>query len=325
MEVNYNKNNNKETIIHSHSFMPIQEPKFLSSNDERKASESINVFTADGNQELIETSTTTVTDNATITYNIYLVEESETQTPNLKLIKTFDSNYNYRGYHREILNEKISLSECQKFAIVVIQKNSLSNQYIYFTTLSMNLSNTGYKKLAEFFLINKCYSTSVINKGESFIRYIQGDKSLYDLSSLRKAIEMEQNNYTLDNFPIYAYSSKSKNSNTCEQINNRASTLDIINKDNNQSTSSNKTEKTAQTTNVTSDDIKQIYHFDSTRQSIKTNQNLDNVQDKNIKEIALTPIETGDDSSICCYIVFCLLCSSILILLNKINNRCFDN
>lgn len=203
-EVDAEKNANKPSIINNHDNMPCESARAI---EQKEPVEAINVFRATQDQQIAEVSTVTSRENESVTYNIYKIDYDKS-LENAELIKTFDVKYDFKGFHREILPETITINKGQSFAIGVIQ----TDENGCLLGISADYNRLGYKYEQAPKGGDKYYCKGIVNPGESFMRTVS-DNSLTDWSDIKKVLENSERESALlsyDNFPIKAFSYPAK-------------------------------------------------------------------------------------------------------------------
>ena len=182
--------------IEQHDFMPVGEVNEITVDTETGMA---NVFRADGDARLSELSFQTATPGATVTYAVFLLDESFEHPTKGTPVLTGSATYPYGGFHKVTLPEsqQVDMKAGQLFS-VAIKEETPSGKWCYVLPENM----TG--ELAELF--GGSSSVSVINPKES---YFYTDNAWHDMSDTEFLDVMLGEGYTdvmtIDNFPIKAY------------------------------------------------------------------------------------------------------------------------
>ena len=136
--------------------------------------------------------------NATVEYNVYLLNEDAATPEDGTLLYTLTKQYDYAGFHREKLDGSTVILPGEKIAIVVSESTLDANgnkQYTYATNVAVSKKysdENGYPN----------YGVAVVNKGDSFL-YDEG--AWIDWTERYQDTELYQDSFTADNFNIKAY------------------------------------------------------------------------------------------------------------------------
>ena len=159
-----------------------------------------NVFTASENTLVANVSCLTPEPNATVTYEMYLLNDGYTNPADGKLVATTTATYTYGGYHRTDLTTPVMVPKGQSFSIVVKEETPSAEG----TKSVVSITACPSKSYAEQ-LKTQFYTKSVVNKGESYIlvEAEDGSSSWNDWSQGRVAVGGTM--LEIDNLGIKAY------------------------------------------------------------------------------------------------------------------------
>jgi hypothetical protein len=157
-----------------------------------------NVFTARENQKLTDVSFMTTRPGTSVTYKVYLLNDNfkdpEDGVVVAEIDRTEAKSYKYGGFHKESLGEQaILLQKGQQYSIIVQEKTPAGKYSMSFP-----------KAKSESYLKNNRWIDGVINKNESFF-FIDGSWKDLSYKENRQFLKGEQEEWSLDNFPIKGY------------------------------------------------------------------------------------------------------------------------
>lgn len=192
--------NTDNVIINQYDYMPCENPRAI---EQTNPITTANIFTADQDQNVAEISTVTSTENETVNYKIYKLANAGQRIDQGELIYNFNKYYEYKGYHREKLDQAIRIDKGETFAVAVSQQ--ANNKYLMGVAYDANKAGYEAGKSGDDY-----YCVGVVNPGESFL-YTSSDDQWTDFSIIKKELESDEGDakyYTYDNFPIKAYSTQ---------------------------------------------------------------------------------------------------------------------
>lgn len=170
-----------------------------------------NIFTAEADETLRGLSCETNVENTEVTYEVYLLA-NEAETPEEgELALREGASYELPGYHRLDLSDTVSISEGQRYAVVLTQRteNEGTPYYAISTTVgrgkeAVEAYNREVKKYhGEGF--EPYYVKGIVNPGESFV-YLGELEGWSDFSEIVPCLQEDEfEGYEFDNFPIKAY------------------------------------------------------------------------------------------------------------------------
>ncbi len=192
--------------VYSHDYMPCTVDW---TDSQPNMTKTANVFKnkEGASQELRSVGTRTAEPGDEVTFNVFLLSDDAKNPEDGELVATKSATYDYKGYHREILDTPVTIKDGQRFSIVVMEKGkdeSGADRYSYATVCSNS------KKFAE---ENDypSYGVPVLHEGESFV-YDGGKWTDWaeGLPKFKQAHEASDD-YVFENFSIKAYTvAKSK-------------------------------------------------------------------------------------------------------------------
>ena len=167
---------------------------------------SANVFTAEDQVELKSISTRTSEANMRVTFAVYQLNDNAANPTDGELLYRTSENFQYGGFHRLDLDQKVTFRKGQRFSIV--STASTLNQdgkrkYNVSACQGVSKEYADDKKMT-------AYEAAVINEGESFL-YSGGEWTDWKgyVDQLNVPYEGETRKYTdlfpIDNFSIKAY------------------------------------------------------------------------------------------------------------------------
>ena len=191
------ESDNDHYIADSYSYMPTG--KIAPASTEGFV-QMANVFTAEENQMLRYVSSETASDNMSVTYDVYLLDDDAEDPTDGKRVASVSDNYQYQGFHRTALNSGVVMKAGQRYSVAVTMR-TVDGKYQY-------IQPTGLGKWAAEFLGLPSYSAGVVNKGESAL-YSEG--KWVDWTDCIAAIKEKlggssEDLLAFDNLPVRAYS-----------------------------------------------------------------------------------------------------------------------
>ena len=205
-----NKTETDTIYVNQYDYLPAMGLETLSRHENK--AKMANVFTAeDGDMTLRTVCTTTSAANCDVTYEIYRLNKNAKAPDDGQLLETINTTYEYGGYHREDLKNPQHFHKGEKFAVAVTQKvKGADGQDCYNVTAAYGTSKlyTDYMNKEAGEIKFKSYNQAVIHEGESKLGVKVGrDYTWLDWKDETDMfIEQQQGIYTMDNFPIKAYS-----------------------------------------------------------------------------------------------------------------------
>ena len=161
-----------------------------------------NVFKneTDKPQKLNSVSTKTSSPDASVEYSIYRVDDNTTDPEDGTLLDRKNATYDYRGFHREKLDESIVIMPGETFSIVAEESAIIDGQKKYGCSV-----NTGGDEEISRQMGAPSYCAAVVNPGESFY-YNAGKWTDWTqvIPDVKASIENGEH-YAIDNFSIKAY------------------------------------------------------------------------------------------------------------------------
>lgn len=171
---------------------------------------SANVFTAYEASQLKSVSTSTLFNDARVTFAIYLLDDDAEDPTDGKLAYRFSKNFELSGFHRVLLDRPLDLEEGQRFSVVsTVSGLDEDGSRIYGITANEGISDLFARLVGE-----DWYAVAVVNKGESFLynegEWIDWSDYLNDLfvpeeDTLYSISEKFIDFCPIDNFSIKAY------------------------------------------------------------------------------------------------------------------------
>ncbi len=188
-------------IADSYSYMP--SARVMGSPAEGYA-QMANTFTAEEDQILKYVSCETASDNMSVTYDIYLLDDDATSPTDGKHVARTSDNYQYNGFHRTALSSGVVLKKGQRYSVAVTLR-SVDGQYQFILPMAMSKESG-----------RRTYSTGIVNKGESAL-YSDGKWQDWTdcIADVKEQIRKEGEQkgdpdrsayFTFDNLPVRAYS-----------------------------------------------------------------------------------------------------------------------
>jgi len=168
-----------------------------------------NIFEVEEDSVLQYVSAMTGELDTAVTVSVYLLPEGAVQPTDGRLLESTTQRFDFAGYHRLELGEKLAFSAGSRIGVVVLERVPTADGLRYALT---NTSSLGEKGPAVFNELHKDegrtlkrYCKAVVNPGESLISFRHG--SWIDWTN---AIESFRNNgdcacMAYDNLPIKAY------------------------------------------------------------------------------------------------------------------------
>ena len=191
------ESDNDHYIADSYSYMPTSKIMPASTED---FVQMANVYTAEEDQILRYVSSETASDNMSVTYDVYLLDDDAENPTDGKRVASVSDNYQYQGFHRTALNSGVVMKAGQRYSVAVTMRTA-DGQYQYIQPAGVG------KRLAELLGLPS-YSTGVVNKGESAL-YSEGkwvDWTDCIASIKEKLGSSSEDLLAYDNLPVRAYS-----------------------------------------------------------------------------------------------------------------------
>ncbi len=186
----------------SHDYMPayssFMEDTGVQNTDLTKTA---NVFKNDGDKAMTlhSVSTKTASPKASVEYSVYKLKDKAANPEDGELMGKKTAAYDYKGFHRENMDEVIVIKPGETFSIVAKESVVKDGQTLYEFNVNAAPAKDSLKE------DDDKYGVAVVNKGESFY-YDEG--KWIDWSAaipLIKEAEPEAGAYVMDNFSIKAY------------------------------------------------------------------------------------------------------------------------
>ncbi len=188
-----------------HDYMPAV-AGFYETSTGNEVMSSANVFTTDDAMELKSVSTRTPEANMRVTFALYLLNDNAKDPTDGKLLYRTSENFQYGGFHRLDLDQKVTFRKGQRFSVVstasIVEKGG---QRAYGVSACRGISKETATQNNM-----KAYNVATINEGESFL-YSDGKwqdwKNYVDDLTLETGGKTSKYTdlYPIDNFSIKAY------------------------------------------------------------------------------------------------------------------------
>lgn|GEM_PF-5118366 len=148
--------------------------------------------------------------NTLISYQIYKLGNEYSSPADGMLVAEGSEEMMYAGYHTITLGSELDLDTGDDYSIIIEQKDS--DGYALLTSACKNKNGadyyTGiYQESDPWIDKENFYATGVVNPGESYVLYKDRWLDWADVTAVMHAINIEMNNdgFDYDNFPIVAY------------------------------------------------------------------------------------------------------------------------
>ena len=161
-----------------------------------------NVFTAEVDQLLTSVSTRTVQPDSHVTFNVYLLDDTEGPTSEYE-VAALDADMTWAGYHRVNLEKPVPIRAGQRFSVV----SSVSYKDENDKTLYQFAASRGPDETLSLGLYDKDFDdticcTSVVNPGES---WLFADGQWTDWCTCKIRTDSLAVHFQVDNFSIKAF------------------------------------------------------------------------------------------------------------------------
>lgn len=169
-----------------------------------------NVFKSTCPQALTSIGVETMDPNTLIRYQIYKLGNEYSSPADGMLVAEGSEEMMYAGYHTITLGSELDLDTGDDYSIIIEQKDS--DGYALLTSACKNKNGadyyTGiYQESDPWIDKENFYATGVVNPGESYVLYKDRWLDWADVTAVMHALNIEMNNdgFDYDNFPIVAY------------------------------------------------------------------------------------------------------------------------
>ncbi|MBP3885246.1 MAG: hypothetical protein J6D54_09975, partial [Olsenella sp.] len=153
--------------VYQYDYMPATDGFYFETGGERIS--TANVYKTDEDEVLSSVGTRTYAENTTVEFEVYRLDEGETNPEGGELLSAFAYTFEYGGFHRVALPERITLSNGTRFSIVCTGYVTDGNGAENYGLAANKADSLQYaQKQAAKGNPNTVYGTSVVNKGESF-------------------------------------------------------------------------------------------------------------------------------------------------------------
>lgn len=209
------KNENGETTIYEPKYEYCMEndlmnAEMIDSTLFTKPVYTANVFEAEGDMDLYSVSAMTGDFNTDVTVDIYRLKDGFKDPTDGEKVGSINETFTFAGYHRMLLKDSIHFDEGEKVAFVVKQSVMTDSGEKFALVNTSAIGKNGIPKFKEAHEndgveISK-YNVGVINPGESFVAYEDGQ--WHDWADEVKKMQTEDENCSYaayDNLPIKAY------------------------------------------------------------------------------------------------------------------------
>lgn len=201
--------------INQHDYMPSAGVSAVLSGD---FASMVNVFTAEGDQDLYAISCETATPNTRVVYQIVRLNEgwktSDNGKPNPldgeKLLEGEgqEKTFEFGGYHRIDLGETFPIAQGEQFAVLISESSPVGNNEDFHTILLDQAPNkANYDAAHEAGYQLDEYAVGIVNPGESFLvdKDGKGWEDLHDIVYGEDGLAVMNPSFDYDNFAIKAY------------------------------------------------------------------------------------------------------------------------
>lgn len=198
-----------DTTIDQYDYLPQSNTYYLSSYYKWSTA---NEFTADDDRILDAVSCITVVPNATVTYDIYLLDDDDKTPDDGALVRSVTADYEYGGYHRYALaeDEQVAMREGQRYVVAVTQQCNTDGRYYINTSLdAARLSQDEveeYRAAAESVYKNQYLDVLRRNKYQALI-----DQGVSKDEAKAQAITYIQEYQTSDEWKTYCETTLAEN------------------------------------------------------------------------------------------------------------------
>lgn len=183
----------EKTVIDQYDFAGYNS---VNAFETKKKCSMANVFKAEYDQVLTEVSTVTSRPDTKVLYEVYLADDAE-DCDSLEPVSKTEAEYRYAGSHLEPLDVPVGLKAGQRYVICVTETNAEGKDEVTVPIL-------GYNRDSSVEYGNYVYINTVINAGESYIRY---DGKWYDWKDVSDAFNPDSGDgVDADNLSIKGYS-----------------------------------------------------------------------------------------------------------------------
>ena len=167
-----------------------------------------NIFTIEENSVLQYISVMTGDLKTSVTASVYLLDDDAMHPADGKLLESVTGSFEYAGYHRLEMGEKLSLSKGARIGIVILERVPAKDGVKY---ALVNTSSLGEKGAEEFNRRNpdkgtlQRYCKGIVNPGESFVSLC--NNSWMDWTAVIDSFSDDGDCIYMayDNLPIKAY------------------------------------------------------------------------------------------------------------------------
>lgn len=169
-----------------------------------------NIFDVDDDMDLYSVSVLTGDLNAEVTVEVYRLKDGYNNPADGEKVVSVTDTFTYAGYHRILLQEKPRFETGEKMGIVVYESVMTEEGEKYAIVNTTSLGPTGVTAYREMHKEENTdvglYNYGIVNEGESFVSYEDGEWK--DWADETKAFQVEDEYcryVAFDNFPIKAY------------------------------------------------------------------------------------------------------------------------
>ncbi len=183
-----------------------------------------NVYTAESWEVVRDLGIMTALPELNAKLSVYLLNDGASSPTDGVKVSEGEGDFEYKGYHTVKLDNPVIMNAGQKYS-VVLQLTRADGMYVCeINSASNKTANDAYREAAEedyirwhgsldgFEAENSLYAVMIVNRGESFLGAVDGDKE--DWKDLRDIIDIYNTyntetfglaNLDYDNFPIRSY------------------------------------------------------------------------------------------------------------------------
>ncbi len=182
----------EEFDLDQYNYMSVTDAVVNSSDASSKLS-SANEFTASEDRIVRAMACETAKPDTTVTYDLYLLDNSSANPTDGKLVLSKSATYEYGGFHRLMLDESdwVAMRENQRYSVVVTQKCNADGKYYQVAPASSN-------KWFRFGTMS-----AKVNEKES---WTFNDGEWTDWKTVATQMEEKTSGLSVDNMPIKGYS-----------------------------------------------------------------------------------------------------------------------
>ncbi len=196
--------------VYQYDYMPATDGFYFETGADRIS--TANVYKAEGDEVLTSVGTRTYAENTTVEFEVHRLGEGVTNPEGGELLSAFSYTFEYGGFHRVALPERVTLPNGTRFSVVCTGYVTTDDGGKNYGLAANKADSLQYaRKHAEKGNAGRVYGTAVVNKGESYFckggqwydwaEYLSNDMTTDGLATQA----LDGGDTVVDNFTAKAY------------------------------------------------------------------------------------------------------------------------